>query len=49
MASVNIEKFTMTEAANLNKHFDDKKRLELDHANKDINKDLIHLNYWIGW
>lgn len=48
LASVNIEKFTMMQAAQLNVHFDDKMRLERDHANKDINKDLIGENYWIG-
>lgn len=48
MASINIAKNTMTAAAQLGVHFDDKKRLELNHANKDINKDLTDQNYWVG-
>jgi hypothetical protein len=48
MASVNIQKFTMTEAAHMSVHFDNKLRLVSEHSNKDINKELSHLNYWIG-
>lgn len=48
MASINVAKFTTAGARGLAVHFDDKKRLELEHANPHIDKTRTQYNYWIG-
>lgn len=48
MASVNWMKATKQKAGGLKKHLGKKERVELNHSNTHINKELSHLNYSIG-
>lgn len=48
MASVNVAKYTMTAARGLSVHFDDVKRVEMQHENPHIDKAVTINNYWIG-
>lgn len=48
VASVNWMKATKQKAGGLKKHLGKKERVELNHSNTHINKELSHLNYSIG-
>lgn len=48
MASVNVAKYTTSAARGLSVHFDDVKRVEMQHENPHINKVDTAKNYWIG-
>lgn len=48
MASLDIQKVKAGQLAGLNKHYDEELRLKLNHANKNINKELTTENMFIN-
>ena len=48
MASVDLQKNTLSGLKGMKVHYDDKLRTERNHNNKDIQQELSKHNYWIG-
>lgn len=48
MASVDCRKMTAKACSGMMYHLDDEKRKGVHHSNKHINKELTHLNSWVG-
>lgn len=48
MASIDLKKYALKSYAQLSKHLDQEKRMELNHSNEHIDKNLTADNYWIG-
>lgn len=48
MASIDFAKYTKQQADGMKVHFDERCRKDLNHANKHIDPERTHLNYFIG-
>ena len=48
MASANWRKLTASTAAGMSRHFETDQRIQLDHSNLDIRKDMTYTNSFIG-
>lgn len=48
MASIDFAKYTKQQADGMKVHFDERCRKDLNHANKHIDPERAHLNYFIG-
>ena len=48
MASIDCQKMTAKNCGGMRRHLDDEIRENGQHANKNINQELTHLNSWVG-